>query len=384
MQNVIINQTNDETSVYILENNKLCEMYCYRKDIESTLGNIYNGKVTDIVNGMQAAFINLGLERNAFISVKDALKKVDVAKEEQDTNLKMSDVLKVGQNVLVQVKKEPTDGKGARVSTHITLPGKYIVLMPGTDILTVSQKIEDEAERERLKQIISRVLPGEFGAIIRTDAINASEEALTSDVASLFDSWNDILEKASQSDDVGILYDDHDIVERTIRDAINQNTQKVYVNSEVVYSRVCSALGDERCILDKDADLVSKFGLEAEIARVQNRKVYLNCGGHIVIDKTEALTAIDVNSGKYTGSKDLESTTLKVNLEAATEIMRQIRLKDIGGIVVVDFIDMHTEENKNKIIELMRKEAKKDRSKVDVRDFTQLNLVELTRKKMYV
>ena len=377
-------ENEDDISIYVLEDNKLVEMYNYTPGTESTLGNIYNGKVSDIVNGMQAAFVDIGIERNGFISVKDAMEKVDVTKETIDQDAKMSDILKAGQMILVQVKKEPVDEKGARLSTHITFPGKYVVLMPKTDIVTCSQKIESDEEKERLKGIVSSNLPEGFGAIIRTDAEKIEEKAIIEDLQTLVKEWKTIESKSLESTEIEILYNDHDIVERTIRDIIGQKTRKIYVNNQEIFKRVKSKLNDDRCIFDDTNDLVSKFDLENEINKVSSRKVYLNCGGHIVIDKTEALTAIDVNSGKYTGNKDLERTCLKVNLEAAKEIMKQIRLKDIGGIVIIDFIDMHVEEHKEKVLEIMRQESKKDRSKVDVKEFTRLNLVELTRKKMYV
>lgn len=384
MQEIIINKKENDISVYVLEGNKLVEMYCYTENTNSTLGNIYNGRVTDIMNGMQAAFINIGLDRNALISVKDALKKVDIVKEKLDTNIKMSDILKSGQNILVQVKKEQTEGKGARVSTHVTIPGKYIVLMPNSDIVTISQKIDCTDEKERLLKIVREFLPCNFGAIIRTDAENVEKEVLESDIKNTISLWNAIVSISKNSDAVTLVYNDHDIVNRTIRDIINKNTHKVYVNDEEIYKKVKASINFAECIFDNGTDLISKFGLENEVSKVQNRKIYLKCGGHIVIDKTEALTAIDVNSGKYTNGGDLENTIFKVNIEAAEEIMRQIRLKDIGGIIVVDFIDMHTEEHKRKILETMIREAKKDRSKVDIKEFTKLNLVEMTRKKLYV
>ena len=382
-QNVIINKINNKISVYVLENGKLVEMYCQSNEKESAMGNIYNGQVTDVINGMQAAFVDIGKERNAFISVKDAMKKVDTTKEELNTDIKMSNVLKTGQKILVQVKKDAVENKGARVSTHITLPGKYVIIMPNTDIITISQKIDDEEEIIRLKRIVKENLPDNFGAIIRTDAESIGENEIVNDINATIKKWNEIYEK-SEKDFVGILYDDYDIVSRAIRDIINKSTQKVYTNDADIYSEVVEKIEENICILDEDADLCEKFDLKPEIDKIRNKRIYLNCGGYIVIDKTEALTAIDVNSGKYTGNIDLENTTLKVNTEAAIEIMRQMRLRDVGGIIIIDFIDMHNEEHKSVILDAMKKEARKDRSKVDIKDFTKLNLVEMTRKKLYV
>lgn len=384
MQQLILNKIGPCTSVYALEDNVLCEMYEENLDKKSTLGNIYRGRVEDIVNGMQAAFIDIGLEKKAFISTKDAMKKVDVTKEELDVTTKMSDVLKQKQSIMVQVKKEPTGEKGARVSTHITLPGKYVVLMPETDIITVSQKIENEEEIKRLKNIAKRTLNGKFGIIIRTDAEGLDDKTIEKDIKNVISTWNDIKLRMNIGSEIGVLYDDNSIVNKALRDIANKTTERIFVNAKEIYDEVIEKLPDIECVFYENIDLIDQLGLETEISKAKERKIWLKHGGQIVIDKTEALTAIDVNSSKYTGSKDLESTTLSVNLEAAIEVMKQIRLKDIGGIIVVDFIDMKDKEHQSQILKLMRNEAKKDRSKVDIREFTELNLVELTRKKMYI
>lgn len=384
MQQLILNKKGKYTSVYVLENNVLCEMYEEEQNKRSTLGNIYRGSVEDIVNGMQAAFIDIGLEKKAFISTKDAMKKVDVTKEEIDVSVKMSDVLKQKQSIMVQVKKEPTGEKGARVSTHITLPGKYIVLMPETDIITVSQKIENEEEIKRLKNIAKRALKSGFGVIIRTDAEGLDDKIIETDIENVMSIWEDIKSKMNNSNEIGILYDDYSVINKALRDIANKTTERIFVNTKATYDEVTEKLPNVECVLYENTDLIEKLGLETEISKAKERKIWLKHGGQIVIDKTEALTAIDVNSSKYTGSKDLESTTLSVNLEAAIEVMKQIRLKDIGGIIVVDFIDMKDKEHQSQILKLMRDEAKKDRSKVDIKEFTELNLVELTRKKMYI
>lgn len=384
MQQLILNKIGPCTSVYALEDNVLCEMYEENLDKKSTLGNIYRGRVEDIVNGMQAAFIDIGLEKKAFISTKDAMKKVDVTKEELDVTTKMSDVLKQKQSIMVQVKKEPTGEKGARVSTHITLPGKYVVLMPETDIITVSQKIENEEEIKRLKNIAKRTLNGKFGIIIRTDAEGLDDKTIEKDIKNVISTWNDIKLRMNIGSEIGVLYDDNSIVYKALRDIANKTTERIFVNAKEIYDEVIEKLPDIECVFYENIDLIDQLGLETEISKAKERKIWLKHGGQIVIDKTEALTAIDVNSSKYTGSKDLESTTLRVNLEAAIEVMKQIRLKDIGGIIIVDFIDMKDKEHQSQILKLMRNEAKKDRSKVDIREFTELNLVELTRKKMYI
>lgn len=333
-----------------------------------------------------AAFVDIGIEKNTFISVKDALPKVDVAKEDLVIDKNMSEILKKGDKLLVQVRKEPTEEKGARVSTHVTLPGNYIVLMPNTKIITVSQKIESKDEVARLKDIVKSSLPDGFGVIVRTDAENIEEEALKKDIEEVILKWKVIEEKYNNACEKGIIYNDHDVVLKTARDMINQNTEKIYTNDKEVFEKVKEIANTKGKTVEyiEEESIFKKFGLISKLESVDNRKIWLNCGGYIAIDKTEALTAIDVNSGKYTGNNNLEQTVLSVNIEAAIEIMKQIRLKDIGGIVIIDYIDLESKEDQEKVIQTMKREALKDRSKIDIKGYTKLNLVELTRKKLYV
>lgn len=383
MNELVINKKADRIEVCVLENNLVCEMYVYGDENESIMGNIYKGTVSNIVDGMQAAFIDIGLEKNAFISAKDAAPKVDVAKQEALED-KISNILKVGDKIIVQIKKIPTEDKGARVSTHITIPGNYIVLMPNIEILTVSQKIDNNKEKERLLELVKKNLPSSFGAIIRTDAENVEEGKILEDIKDLLSKWEKIIKKAKSNTSSNLLYDEHELISKICRDLINKDTVKMYINDKKIYLKMNEYVlkKDTQIEYIKTDDLVEKLGLTTQIEEVPKRKVWLKCGGYIVIDKTEALTAIDVNSGKYTGKKDLEQTALDVNEEAAFEIMKQIRLKDIGGIIVVDYIDLAKKENQQKIINIMENEAKKDRSKIDIKGYTELNLVELTRKKM--
>ena len=382
MSELIISKKNGKTAVCVLENGSICEIYSYEQGEESILGNIYTGRVKDVVNGMQAAFIDIGLEKNAFISIKDAIKKVDVTKEEQNIDFKISDVLKPNEKILVQVRKVPTSIKGARVSTHITIPGNYVVLMPNTNIITASQKIEDKSERERLVEIVKDVIPENFGAIVRTDAENIEKAKIQYDVEELVKKWENICDVYEKDDDVQMLYNEHELISKISRDLINKQTSKIYVNDDEILEELKEAVGvcDIKFELIKQEDIFESLGLVAEFENAHKRKIWLKCGGYIVIDKTEALTAIDVNSGKYVGNKNLEETALNVNKEAAIEIMRQIRLRDIGGIIVVDFIDLLDKNNQAQILDTMIEEAKKDRSKIDIKGYTELNLVELTRK----
>lgn len=390
MGELIINQKADKTEVCVVENNSICELYVYSDEKENIMGNIYAGKVANVVDGMQAAFVNIGMDKNAFISVKDAVPKVDVAKEEQVIDFKISDVVSQNEKILVQVKKMPTATKGARVSTHITLPGNYIVLMPNVEIITVSQKIEDDAEKDRLVEIVKKVLPEKFGVIVRTDAIGISEKNLCEDVEKLLKQWDEIVNKYENAEEVSILYNEHELISKVGRELINQKLSKIYVNDHEIFEKIKSYMSEKSEKINipinfmECADIIDEFGMTSQLLDASNRKIWLKNGGYIVIDKTEALTAIDVNSGKYLGNSDLEHTALEVNLEAAKEVMKQIRLKDIGGIVVVDYIDLAKKENQQKVIELMKKEAMKDRSKIDIKGYTELNLVEFTRKKMNI
>ncbi len=389
MIELIINQKSEKIEVCILEDGKICELYVYSDEKDNTMGNIYLGKVKNVVDGMQAAFIDIGMEKNAFISVKDAAPKVDVAKETQVIDFKISDVMKQNENLLVQVKKTPTTEKGARVSTHITLPGDYLVLMPNFEVVTVSQKISSEEERDRLVKIVDKVIQPGFGAIIRTDAEGAKEENLIKDLRNLENLWNTI-EKKAKSEEVCLVYDEHELISKIGRDIINQKLDKIYVNNESLYRKFTEYLNKNETKKNipieflNVKDIINEFGLKSELSSVDNRKVWLKNGGYIVIDKTEALTAIDVNSGKFVGNSDLEKTALDVNLEAAKEIMRQIRLKDIGGIIVIDYIDLNKKEHQKQVIEAMNAEILKDRSRIDIKGYTELNLVELTRKRMNI
>lgn len=379
---VIINKEKTQTVVCVLENQKIVEKYVFLNSNETLLGNIYACKVTDVVDGMQAAFVDIGEDKKAFISLKDAMPKIDETVEKYSENRKISEVLTKGQLILAQVKKEPIKEKGAKISTHITLPGKYIVLMPNTSIITVSQKLESGEEKERLKEIARKVvLPG-YGAIIRTDAENISEEKLREDILVTIKLWENIEDRYKSLENVSKIYSCFDMCDFAIRDIVSKNTEKVYINDIETYEEIIKK-SQVSVELYENENIIEKLGLLTEYLKVEDKKVWLKCGGQIIIDRTEALTAIDVNSGKFTGKEDLETTVFKVNVEAAIEIMKQLRLKDIGGIIVVDFIDMKNKEHREAILEILKKEAKKDRSKVIVYEFTKLNLVEITRKKVH-
>ncbi len=382
MSELIVNKDDEKIDVCVLENNLIVEIYSYKQGEESILGNIYRGEVKDVVDGMQAAFVDIGLEKNAFIPIKDAIPKTDVTKESQSIAFKISDVLHVGQKILVQVRKVPTSLKGARVSTHITIPGNYIVLMPNTDIITISQKVEGNEEKDRLVEMLKRNIPEGYGAIVRTDAVGINEGEIKKDINELVEKWKNICCKYEEDEKQELLYNEHELVSKISRDLITRETKKIYVNDKELYQQIKQVgLKSEESIQFVDSkNIIQDQGFMSSYESAFKRKIWLKCGGYIVIDKTEALTAIDVNSGKYVGNKNLEQTALIVNKEAAAEIMHQIRLRDVGGIIVVDYIDLLNKENQSQIIKIMQNEAKKDRSKIDIKGYTELNLVELTRK----
>lgn len=387
MLELIINKNEDVENILLVENGKLLESYTSTKEDKKRRieGNIYVGVVSDIVKGMQAAFVDYGGERKGFIHLKDSIPQVDETKEQIDTSLDIKDVLKPNQKILVQIKKDSDNKKGARVSTHVSLPGKYVVLMPNTSFITVSQKIEDENKKQELLKFIENTLPKGFGAIIRTSGLNAQKEEISKDIENLLSKWYDIKNKFDKSSNSPkLLLESENIAEKIIKDLSTKNLENIIINDAGEFNKLKKIIENDeskiKIILENDKDLLSKYDLLNQIEKIESRKIWLNCGGFITIDKTEALTAIDVNTGKFTGSKDLESTVFKVNKEATIEIAKQLRLRDIGGIIIIDYIDMHDKENKEKIEELLKKELKNDRAKTQVEGFTKLNLMELTRK----
>ena len=387
MTTIIINNQKGKKQIALIEDEKLIEYY--EDEIQETRkeGNIYIGIVKDIVKGMQSAFVDIGSDKNSFIHLKDILPKIDETKEKIDDSIDITKVVKPNQKLLVQVKKDSTEKKGARVSTHINLPGKYIALMPNTDIITISQKIEDKKEQERLIKLVKENLSNGNGAVIRTSAKGKTEEIIK-DIKKVEEKWENIIKTSvdPSQQKPELLYTSEDLVEKMLIDLADQRIDEIIVNTEKEakkiekYKEENEELKNTKIIIEKTENIFSRSDLEKQIEKIQNRKIWLKCGGFITIDKTEALTAIDVNTGKYTGTKDLEQTIYKVNKEATIEIAKQLRLRDIGGIIIVDYIDMKNEENKKQIEQLLKEELKKDRSKTQVEGFTKLDLMELTRK----
>ena len=385
MLEVFISKKEKQEKIALIENGNLVEYYEEDENTNRKEGNIYLGRVRDIIQGMQSAFVDIGTEKNSFIHLKDILPKVDEKKEEIDSNINIKDVVKTNQKLLVQVKKDSNDKKGARVSTHINLPGKYIVLMPNTDIITVSQKIEDKKEQERLVELVKNNISKGNGAIIRTSS-DKKEEEIIKDIKNLEKKWQEIQKKYEESKkDTELIYEAETIVEKMILDLANQKIETIVTDCKPEYEKILKIkeetpeLKNTKIVLE-NSNIFEKYEIEKQAEKLQNRKIWLKCGGFITIDRTEALTAIDVNTGKYTGDKNLEQTLYRVNEEATIEIAKQIRLRDIGGIIIIDYIDMKKQESKDKIQKVLEEKLKSDRSKTQVEGFTKLDLMEMTRK----
>ncbi len=388
MLEIFIDKKENQEKVALIENGNLVEYYEEDEETDRKEGNIYVGTVKDIIPGMQSAFIDIGTEKNGFIHLKDILPKVDEKNEKLELNLDIKKVIKPNQKLLVQIKKDSNDKKGARVSTHINLPGKYIVLMPNTDFITISQKIEDKKEQERLVNLVKEHIGKENGAIIRTSAVKKDKE-IVQDIELLQNKWKEIQEKynqkISQNNGDSLVYESENIVDKMIIDLVSEKIENIVTNNKEEYDKLIieknkmEELSNTKISLE-NKDVLDIYDIKKQIEKICNRKIWLKCGGFITIDKTEALTAIDVNTGKYTGSKNLEQTLYKVNEEATVEIAKQLRLRDIGGIIIIDYIDMRKQENKDKIQKLLEERLKLDRAKTQVEGFTKLDLMEMTRK----
>ena len=394
MLDILIDKNQQERQIALVDNGKLVEYYIDEEKSTRKEGNIYIGVVRNIIKGMQSAFVDIGTEKNSFIHLKDILEKVNEKNEQNNTKnqlnhneIDISDVIKEGQKILVQVKKDSNLQKGARVSTHINLPSKYIALMPNTDIITISQKIEDKKEQERLIKLVKENLSQGNGAIIRTSAVEKEKEIIE-DIKNTEKRWDNI-QKAFKNDTgkmPKLLEKARSLVEKMIIDLPENSIQKITVNSKREFDKIQNFKNQNNYLenatieLKENEDVLDKYDIKKEILKIENRKIWLKCGGFITIDKTEALTAIDVNTGKYTGSKNPEQTVYKVNEEATIEIAKQLRLRDIGGIIIIDYIDMKDDSNKEKIEKLLKERLKNDRTKTQVEGFTKLDLMEMTRK----
>src|SRR5438067_9551784 len=399
---IVINATKHESRIAVLDEGQVVELWVERTRHRTIVGNIYKGRVTKVLPGMQSAFVDLGLERDAFLYVSDVIEDfedfetdggdelhlADVANHRPETSI--SDLLREGQEIVVQVSKDTIAGKGARITSHITLPGRFLVYTPTGSHIGVSRRIESEDERARLKEILERIrAAGLGGFIVRTAGEARNEEDFVADLKYLTDLWEQIKRRAEKSSAPSVIHHDLDLVLRTIRDVLTPEFKSVWIDSVDQYQRIVEfldqiqpALVSRVRLYRRDEPIFDEFGIEAEIAKALNSKVWLKSGGYIVINQTEALVAIDVNTGKYVGKKNLEETVFRTNLEAAKEIVRQIRLRDLGGIIVLDFIDMEDAANRAALFEAFENEIKKDRSKTKILQISEFGLIEMTRKRV--
>ena len=390
----------DESRVAVVSEGKLEEFYLERASLVSHVGNIYKGKIANIEPSIQAAFVNFGLSKNGFLHISDVHPKYLMRKEGGSEKIgkrkglkqrpPIQKCLKRGQEIIVQVTKEGVNTKGPTLTTYISLPGKHIVMMPSMNKVGISQKIEDEDERKRLKKIVSDLkLPGDMGFIIRTAAVGANKRSLQNDVAYLGRLWKSVLKKMDSEKAPVEIYRESDLVIRTIRDIFNSKIGKIVCDSDSVTKRIREFLGIVQPRLKKRAvrydgktPLFYKYGIEKEISQIQSSRVELDSGGSIVIEQTEALVAIDVNSGKYRKQADAEKTALKINVEAASEIVRQLKLRDLGGLIICDFIDMRDLKNRRELERVFREELKNDRARSRALRISAFGIIELTRQRM--
>lgn len=371
----------------LMEDGRLAEFFVEQPGERERAGNIYKGKIVNVLPGMQAAFVDIGLKKNAFLYIDDIL-PVHLEKKPK-VKPSITELVKEGQEIIVQVRKEPLGTKGARVTTHFTIPGRWVVLLPDADYVAVSRKIESEQERLRLKQIGTLIRRPGDGVIIRTVAENESQDALAKDMNMLGDIWEGLKQRASSSSAPALLFRDLGMVPRLIRDLFSDSVEELVIDDGRSATEIGTLIGSMapelkgRITVHEGAESVfSLYHIDEQLDRAFRRKIWLENGAYLVVDPTEALTVIDVNTGKFTGTVDLEQTVFETNMEAAEEIARLLRLRDMGGMIIVDFIDMAEDKHRRLVTDKLEQCMKKDRTKAQVVGWTKLGLVEITRKKV--
>jgi len=391
VRDILVDVSFEERRAAILENDEPVEIFIETAGRIKLIGNIYRGVIDKVLPGMQAAFVDIGTGKNAFLYAGDVI-PLDCSGEtvkSHERQVKIQDSVKPGQVITVQVIKEPIDTKGARVTRNIALPGRNLVLTPYDTGIGVSKKISDAGERERLKNLAVQFCPDRMGLIVRTVAEGIEACEMEYDIRYLLDLWRSILEKERRGSVPGCLYQEPELVQKLARDYLNQDIRRFILNDRMEFDKLMEFLDAVSPVMktkveffSEDYGLFAFYNVESAIHRALSRKVWLKCGGYVVFDKTEALTVIDVNTGKFTGRDSQEDTILKTNLEAAYLIARQIRLRDISGIILIDFIDMKASSHKNQVLAALSEAVKYDRTKVFVLGMTSLGLVEMTRKKV--
>ena len=408
---IFINSNQREIRVALMESNLLVELFIEHKSHKGIVGNIYKGIVTKILPGMQVAFVDIGLDKAGFLYVGDidvvdmldlgdSLEVPPIAEEDKDHpfegkpgrpnhDIKIQNILKEGQEILVQVAKNPLGTKGARITNYITLPGRHLVYMPTVNHISVSRRIEDENEKERLKKLVSEVGNNGEGYIVRTAGQDAQKSDFQSDVSFLHRLWENLKKKSEGISGPYLIYEDLNLIFRSIRDLFSNDTKRLVIDSKSDFNKClefCSSymphLSDKVELYKDPMPIFEHYGVEPDINRALDRTIWLKSGGYIIIDQTEALVAIDVNTGKFVGHNDPEDTILQTNLEALKEVVYQLRLRNIGGIIIVDFIDMANEESKEIVSNALKQALKSDRSRTRILKISELGLVEMTRKRV--
>jgi ribonuclease G len=407
---ILINVRPQETRVAYVESGILTDLKIERKTSPTLVGSVYRGNVIRVLPGMQAAFVDIGLDKAAFLYVGDIREDVDsdaypfsdidrdeplLEQEDHDekinnhhSKIPIQDLLTEGQSILVQVAKDPLGTKGARLTTHISLPGRFIVYLPTVRHLGISRRIESETERERLRQMVQEINP-QGGVIVRTAGEGATHEQLASDVDYLDRIGKEIFKNYEKKKTPGLIHQEPDVELRALRDLMNEDVSAVWVDNVEIHKKVVKFVSQlmpkykQNIVLyEEKKPLFDLYDIDIEISRSMDRKIWLKSGGYIVVDEAEALVVIDVNTGRYVGKKDLEDTILKTNLEAIREIAHQLRIRNCGGIIIIDFIDMEKESHREKVLDALREELSKDRARTNVVSMSQLGLVEMTRKRI--
>ncbi len=395
MSKLVMNCTPREVRVALLEEGKVAEIHVERRQDSSLVGNIYKGRVIRVLPGMQAAFVDIGLERAAFLYVADiadpkALMGGNTISEARSDALRpIQTLLHEGQELMAQIAKEPIGTKGARVTNHISIAGRHLVYMPTVDHIGISRRITDEEERRRLRELLEALIPEGGGFVARTAAEGCTADELRADLEFLRQVWNDILSRMETCAAPTTLYEDLDLVLRSARDLVTPSLEEIIVDTREDYERLIRFMRrfmphyvDRIHLAPTTEPIFEAYGIEIELNRALSRKVWLRSGGHLIIDQTEALTAIDVNTGRYVGRHNLEETILKTNLEAVHEIVYQLRLRNLGGIIIIDFIDMENEASRNRVYTALSDALQADRAKTNILKLSELGLVEMTRKRV--
>lgn len=405
---IIISDDEYETRCAILEDGVLTEIDIERKNDEHTLNNTYKGRVENVLPGMQIAFVNIGLERHAFLHISDIIRDLDENNSSEDAakldlnrnstespkpgrgySYSISDLIHPNQEILVQVGKEPIGTKGPRVTTCITLPGRYVVYLPTASNIGVSRRIESAEERQRLKGIAEAIRADvEGGFIIRTSAEGKSEADFTAEIKYLVGQWKRIVKQSEKMPAPSLVHKEHSFIVRVVRDSFTSEVTRVVIDSKEQYQEAMDYLSSSFSepnsqikFYDKSTPIFESYGIDKELKKALSEKIWLKCGGHLVIQQTEAMVSIDVNTGKFVGKGDPDNTILSANLEAVEEVVRQIRLRDLGGIIVIDFIDMDDPAHRRMVYKLLQQALDKDRSRTNLLHISELGLVEMTRQR---